>query len=89
MTTSHRETWSARGLVELKPDRTLSGRLGPADRIVIRWSRPGPRAASRTVGSVEGLALWDVNPAGDRLRRGSPTISPGKSPRSGWRTTRA
>ena len=59
---------AARGLIELKPDRTLSGRLGPADRIVIRWSKPGPAGALRTVGSVEGLALWDVNPAGDRLR---------------------
>jgi hypothetical protein len=58
----------ARGLIELKPDRTLSGRLGPADRLVMRWSRPGPSGAPGAVGSVEGLALWDVNPAGDRLR---------------------
>ncbi len=58
----------ARGLIALKPDRTLSGRLGPADRLVMRWSRPGPAGAPAIVPNVEGLALWDVNPAGDRLR---------------------
>jgi hypothetical protein len=61
-------TLVARGLIEHKADGTLSGRLGPADRIVIRWSKPGPPAPPRKVGSVEGMALWDVNPAGDRLR---------------------
>ncbi|MGP0062350.1 MAG: hypothetical protein ACLQGP_01945 [Isosphaeraceae bacterium] len=58
----------ARSLVELKPNQSLSGRLGPADRIVIRWPGPDTPGSSRPSGSVEGLALWDVNPAGDRLR---------------------
>ncbi len=58
----------ARGRIELKADRTLSGRLGPADRIVIRWPRPDPPGGAADIGSVEGMALWDVNPAGDRLR---------------------
>ena len=58
----------ARGLVERKPDGTLSGRLGPADRIVIQWAKPGPTAAPGAAGTVDGLLLWDVYPAGDRLR---------------------
>ncbi len=59
---------ASRGRTERKPDRALVGLLGPTDRLVIRWARPGAPQAPRSVGSVEGLMLWDVNPAGDRLR---------------------
>ena len=57
----------ARGRVERKPDQTLDGPLGPSDRIVVRWTT-GRAAAIRNAGPVEGLFLWDVTPAGDRLR---------------------
>jgi hypothetical protein len=59
---------AARGRTELKPDRALIGLLGPTDRIVIRWARPGPPRVPRAVGGADGLMLWDVHPAGDRLR---------------------
>ncbi|HZW32480.1 MAG TPA: hypothetical protein VFF52_17330, partial [Isosphaeraceae bacterium] len=59
---------TARGRTEIQPDGTLVGRLGPADQVVIRWARPGAPAAPPAAGSVEGLVLWDVTPAGDRIR---------------------
>src|SRR5262249_33208363 len=58
----------SRGRSEVQHDQTLIGRLGPADRIVVRWARPRSGAAPGTVGSVDALVLWDVTPAGDRLR---------------------
>ena len=58
----------ARGLVEQKVDQNVTGRLGPADRIVIRWPTPVRSKNPLKVGNVEGLVLWDAHPAGDRLR---------------------
>lgn len=57
-----------RGRMERRPDGSLDGRLGPCDRIVVRWTRDGRDAVPREVGPVEGLILWDVTPAGDRVR---------------------
>ncbi|HKI17761.1 MAG TPA: hypothetical protein VKA15_07760, partial [Isosphaeraceae bacterium] len=59
---------TARGGTELQSDRTLVGRLGPADRIEVRWSKPVPAQVESTSATVEGLILWDINPAGDRVR---------------------
>lgn len=62
-------TADARGRLESAADGSLVGRLGPAGRIVVRWERPGlPASAARNAGPVDGLLLWDVTPAGDRLR---------------------
>ena len=59
----------ARGRIERRPDGSLAGRLGPADRLVVRWAKAGGGAgAAREAGSVDGMILWDVTPAGDRLR---------------------
>jgi hypothetical protein len=57
-----------RGRIERRPDQSLAGRLGPSDRIVVRWTPAGRAAAGRERGPVDGLILWDVTPAGDRLR---------------------
>ena len=59
-----------RGRMERQPDGSLDGRLGPSDRIVIRWPPAGQdrEVDARPSGSVEGLILWDVTPAGDRVR---------------------
>ena len=64
-----------RGRMERKPDGTLDGRLGPSDRIVVRWTASGSGGgagggvvAGGQAGPVDGLILWDVTPAGDRVR---------------------
>ena len=59
---------TTRGGTELQFDRSLVGRLGPADRIEIRWSRPVPAQVESPSATVEGLILWDINPTGDRVR---------------------
>jgi hypothetical protein len=58
----------ARGRTELEADGSLSGRLGPADRIEVRWPGPASSVAGRPSGTVEGLILWDIKPTGDRVR---------------------
>ncbi len=57
-----------RGGIERGADRSIMGRIGPSDRIVVRWTKPGRADTPRHTGPVEGLLLWDVTPAGDRLR---------------------
>ncbi len=59
---------TAYGAVHPEADRSLAGRLGPVDKLEIRWPAPGPPVAQRTMGMVEGLILWDINSAGDRIR---------------------
>jgi hypothetical protein len=59
---------NAFGRSELRPDGSLSGLLGPVDRIEIHWNRPGSPPATAKPDSVEGLILWDIHPAGDRVR---------------------
>lgn len=44
------------------------GRLGPVDRVDVRWTPPGETRPTAASGSVEGLYLWDAVPAGDRVR---------------------
>ena len=58
----------ARGGTELGPDRSLVGRLGPTKSLEVCWSKPVNAAVKSAQGIVEGLLLWDVNPAGDRVR---------------------
>jgi len=59
---------AAWGRIERGADQSLAGRLGPVDRIEIRWPKPGAAATDRDTGTVEGLILWDIHPAGDRVR---------------------
>ena len=59
---------TATGGSQLQADGSLAGRLGPVERIELRWpSVGGAKELKAGVGSVEGLILWDINPAGDRL----------------------
>jgi hypothetical protein len=58
----------ARGATELEPDHSLIGLLGPADRIEVHWKRPTGAAATQTKGTLDGLILWDITPAGERVR---------------------
>jgi hypothetical protein len=55
------------GMVTADANRSLSGHLGPVDKLEVRWTAPAPVAAQRTAGIVDGLILWDINPAGDRI----------------------
>ncbi|WP_074315495.1 hypothetical protein [Singulisphaera sp. GP187] len=45
-----------------------AGALGPVDRLEVRWVSNNEQERIPAVGSVEGLLLWDAEPAGDRLR---------------------
>jgi hypothetical protein len=58
----------ARGATEVRPDHSRVARLGPADRVEVRWTRPGAGQAKGAKGHLESLILWDITPAGDRVR---------------------
>ena len=59
---------TASGGTLIGPDQCLSGRLGPADRLEIRWPETDSSTARQPLGTVEGLVLWDIDWAGDRIR---------------------
>jgi hypothetical protein len=64
----HAGELSALGSTELEPDGTLTGRLGPADKIEVRWPARDSAPQARAERNLEGLILWDIDPAGDRVR---------------------
>ena len=64
----HQGELVSRGRTSAQPDRSLASLLGPADRIEVRWPRPIPELVMRPQGTAEGLILWDIKPAGDRVR---------------------
>ena len=66
----------ARGSSALQADHTLVGRLGPADRVEVRWGKPAGAGVDLASGNVEGLLLWDITPAGDRIRARFTTHQP-------------
>jgi hypothetical protein len=57
---------SARGTIASSAEGA-EGLLGPADRLEVRWPARQPGAAIAS-GTVEGLLIWDAEPAGDRVR---------------------
>ena len=59
---------NARGRMDLQADGSLAGRLGPVLSLEVRWPVPDSPASGRPSGTVEGLILWDITPAGDRVR---------------------
>jgi len=49
-------------------DQSLEAELGPVDHVAIRWG-DADAAGSPVAGSIiESMLLWDIEPAGDRLR---------------------
>ncbi len=59
---------AAWGQIEHRSDQSLVGRLGPANRLEIRWLRTKLDGAAQVGGTIDGLILWDIHPAGDRVR---------------------
>ncbi|AMV37126.1 hypothetical protein [Planctomyces sp. SH-PL62] len=57
----------ARGRVIAKGDQTIEAVLGPVDRIGISWTSPNPDLDQPSA-TVESLMLWDLDPAGERVR---------------------
>ncbi len=58
----------SRGGVARDADSRIVCRLGPTERLQIHWYRPADPPRPRPAITGEGLVLWDVEPAGDRLR---------------------
>jgi len=58
---------SARGRMVARGDRSIEALLGPVDRIGISWASPDP-PDDQASASVESLMLWDLDPAGERVR---------------------
>jgi hypothetical protein len=56
------------GSMPLHAGQAEARRLGAADRIEVRWPKPGSVERPPAATAVEGLNLWDINPAGDRVR---------------------
>lgn len=57
----------ARGAVVAKGNQTIEAELGPMDRIEIGWTASEP-VVSQLGATVESLILWDLDPAGERVR---------------------
>ncbi|APW64015.1 hypothetical protein [Paludisphaera borealis] len=57
----------ARGKVVAKGDQTIHANLGPVDRIEISWTSAEP-VLDQPSASVESIVLWDLDPAGERVR---------------------
>lgn len=56
-----------RGGVVAKGNQTIEAELGPVDRIEIGWAAADP-GADQPGATVESLILWDLDPAGERVR---------------------
>ena len=59
---------TARGKMKTQPDGSLTALLGPDDRIEVRWGKSAGASVVHAPGIVDGLILWDITPAGDRVR---------------------
>ena len=61
------EVTCARGRIESRAGG-VEGLLGPVDRLDVRWSSGVETEPAAATGTVEGLLLWDAEPAGDHVR---------------------
>ena len=64
----HTALLTSSGPALFQANGSYSGRLGPADRLEVRWAETDAVAARQLMGTVEGLVLWDITRAGDRIR---------------------
>ncbi len=65
----HIEVPSARGRMERRDGAVgVAGLLGPANRLEVRWSARAEPGLPETGEAVEGLLLWDAEPAGDHVQ---------------------
>ncbi len=58
---------AARGRVLAAGDGPIEAALGPVKSLSVCWTAPEP-AADEPAASVESLMLWDLDPAGERIR---------------------
>ena len=58
---------NARGKETPKGDRTINANLGPVDHIEITW-KSNASNLDQPSASVESIILWDLDPAGERIR---------------------
>jgi hypothetical protein len=59
---------AAIGGTQRQADGTVAGLLGPVDHIGLRWHQGAPPGHRQAPATVEGLVLWDITLAGDRIR---------------------
>ncbi|HEX8200151.1 MAG TPA: hypothetical protein VF590_06660, partial [Isosphaeraceae bacterium] len=60
---------------------TIEAELGPVDLLEVHWMPRAQADRSGRLEAVEGLLLWDVEPAGDRLRARWTVRNPGGADR--------
>jgi len=58
---------NARGKLTAASDQSLAAEIGQVDHVEIRWGDPDAAGARIAGAIIEGMVLWDVEPAGDRL----------------------
>jgi hypothetical protein len=59
---------NARGRPTGFRDQSTAADLGPVDHVEIRWGDDDASASQVPGAVIESLVLWDIEPAGDRLR---------------------
>ena len=58
---------NARGSLKVGPGPAITAELGPTDHVEIQWGTQDNSGPAEGV-SVEGVMLWDIEPAGDRIQ---------------------
>jgi hypothetical protein len=61
-------TVNSRGNLKTEADLSVAAELGPEDLLQVRWGDKSAAAAPSADANVDGLILWDIEPAGDLLR---------------------
>ncbi|MBV8126359.1 MAG: hypothetical protein JO114_01695 [Planctomycetaceae bacterium] len=59
---------NARGKLTAAGNQSLAAELGPVDHVEIRWGDADADGSQVAGTIIEGMVLWDIEPAGDRLR---------------------
>ncbi len=59
---------NARGQLTASVNQPLTAQLGPVDHVEIRWGKDEAPGSQVSGSAIDGMLLWDIDPAGDRLR---------------------